>query len=944
MKKGQLFTIFFSIITFTFLLPIGLFAQVKADSPMYQKLKESGQLGKVNVEPSVSTLPPAKVKPHPSEKASACDCYIAPDATYTLAMQPNDDGSSANIPIPFNFNLYGNIYSSIYINNNGNITFNGPMSTFSASAFPSTINAIVAPFWADVDTRAGNGQVVYKITPTAVYINWEAVGYFNQHGDKLNTFQLIITDGSDPAIQGGNVAFCYQNMEWTTGDASSGVNGFFGTPATCGTNSGDGIAYFLISYFDHAGGSFDGPQGQPDGINWLDYKSFAFDASNTGNIPPIPQGIASCDTFKICSVGDTALFSIDFLSPEVGQTTSITFNNGGLNTLSQVSNTSGNSANIVLQAVGNNSNIGIYNVTITAVDNNVPPGVTVVPFVIQIDTTLNALDSSYLVTQDTCGSVDIGVAFGPYDTYLWDDFTVDSTSVLSNSQSYGVTVSLDGCYRYISDFFQIAAPLPINLLGSLSYCPPDTSTIVTIQNPGNYSAISWGLGNPALDSLNSANLPIGSYTITVMDSLGLCTSDTTFLISGSNSAIIFNDTLTCNPIFQAPLAISNGGTWSSNSNQITFNNPNSLSPIISIAAPGTYVLSFADDACNQILNVNISLPISPTILQDTTLCAMSLQIAGTVADAAGGQWAYTSGVGNVLNFSSSTINNNPLITANNPGIYQITFTDNVCNHIDTASVHFQLLPDINTANLACNYQYQINGTISDQGGVWTASDTCVHFSNPLGDNPLVWTNYAGIYTLTYTDIACNQVLTTQIHFPPYLETNLPDSSSCLGTSINLVPLSLPVPQYGWLSAVTLQSNYSPTWTGIWADGSTLPSASVTQSGAYIYSISNECYTTSDTAQINFYVCEITVPNIISMSSLSGNNLFSVNSNGIETFHCVIINRWGNFIYEYNDPSGSWNGMDQNGDLVNEGTYFYLIDATTEGGKEIKLHGFVVVHY
>ena len=118
MKKGQLFTIFFSIITICFLLPIGLFAQVKADSPMYQKLKESGQLGKYNVEPSVSNLPPAKVKPHPSEKASACDCYIAPDATYTLAMQPNDDGSSANIPIPFNFNLYGNIYTSIYINNN----------------------------------------------------------------------------------------------------------------------------------------------------------------------------------------------------------------------------------------------------------------------------------------------------------------------------------------------------------------------------------------------------------------------------------------------------------------------------------------------------------------------------------------------------------------------------------------------------------------------------------------------------------------------------------------------------------------------------------------------------------------------------------------------------------------------------------------------------------
>ena len=156
------------------------------------------------------------------------------------------------------------------------------------------------------------------------------------HGDKLNTFQLIITNGSDPVIHGCNVAFCYQDMEWTTGDASSGVNGFYGIPATCGANSGDGTSYFLISYFDHAGGSFDGPQGLPDGIDWLDNKSFAFDASNTGNIPPIAQGIASCDTFKICSIGDTAIFSLDFLSQEVNQTTSVTFSSGGLSTLTQL--------------------------------------------------------------------------------------------------------------------------------------------------------------------------------------------------------------------------------------------------------------------------------------------------------------------------------------------------------------------------------------------------------------------------------------------------------------------------------------------------------------------------------------------------------------------------------------------------------------------------------
>ena len=923
-----------------------VFAQVEVESPLYHQLKEQGQLGTIQIIPSNSTLPSAKVKVKPghTEKASACNCYIEPDASYTLAMLPNDDGSSVYIPITFSFNLYGTIYTGIYINNNGNITFNGPMSIFSASAFPSVINSIVAPFWADVDTRNGNGQVVYKVTPTAVYINWEDVGYYSMHGDKLNTFQLIITNGADPVIQGGNVAFCYQDMEWTTGDASSGVNGFYGTPATCGANSGDGIAYFLISYFDHAGGSFDGPQGSPDGIDWLDNKSFAFDASNTGNIPPIPQGIASCDTLKICSIGDTAIFSLDFLSPEVGQTTSITFNNGGLTTLTQVANNPGNSASIILQAVGNAGNLGVYNITVTATDNAVPPGVTVLPFVIQIDTTLNALDSSYLQTIDTCGSIDLGVANGPYDSYLWDDFITDSTNTINSTQFFGVTVSLNGCYRYIADSFVIINPIPIDLGGSLSYCPPDTAATVSLQNPLYYSNISWGLGTPALDTLFSVQLPIGTYTVSLLDSFGLCASDTTFIVTGANSAVIFNDTLVCDPVFQAPPVVSNGGTWSSTSNQISFNNVTSLSPIITINSPGTYAISFADDACNQLLNVNLTLPISPSVMADTTICAMNLTLNGTITPAGGGQWTYLSSPGNTLNFSPTSQSLNPSLTPNNPGIYQLVYTDNVCNHSDSLNVHFQLSPIIDVDALACNYQYQISGTISDQGGVWSCNDTCVNFSNPTSNNPLIWTNYAGIYTITFTDLACNQVLSQVVHFPAYLQTVLMDTSSCIGTSINLVQISYPIPQNPVLSQFTLQANYVPTLTGSWNNGSTLPSISVNQTGQYVYTSSNECYTASDTATVNFYPCDIEVPNIVSLSSTAGNNLFYVNSNGIQSFHCVIMNRWGNFIYEYNDPSGTWDATDQNGNLVTEGTYFYLIDAIMEGGKPVQMHGFVVVEH
>jgi hypothetical protein len=81
-----------------------------------------------------------------------------------------------------------------------------------------------------------------------------------------------------------------------------------------------------------------------------------------------------------------------------------------------------------------------------------------------------------------------------------------------------------------------------------------------------------------------------------------------------------------------------------------------------------------------------------------------------------------------------------------------------------------------------------------------------------------------------------------------------------------------------------------------------------------------------------------------LSSQAGNNIFFVNYSGLEEFNCVIINRWGNKIYEYTDPAGGWDGKTQDGTLVEEGVYFYKINAVLQGGEDIQLHGFVHLKY
>ena len=57
-----------------------------------------------------------------------------------LAMNRNDDGSSSRLDLPFTVDFFGNSFDTFFINNNGNVTFNGPVGTFTPSPFLFPIN------------------------------------------------------------------------------------------------------------------------------------------------------------------------------------------------------------------------------------------------------------------------------------------------------------------------------------------------------------------------------------------------------------------------------------------------------------------------------------------------------------------------------------------------------------------------------------------------------------------------------------------------------------------------------------------------------------------------------------------------------------------------------------------------------------------------------------
>ncbi|EGW06607.1 Alpha-tectorin [Cricetulus griseus] len=155
-----------------------------------------------------------------------------------------DDGSSSEIKLAIPVFFFGVPYRTVYVNNNGVVSFNVLVSQFTPESFPLTDGrAFIAPFWADVHNGI-RGEIYYRETmdpailrratkdirkyfkdmttfsATWVFIvTWEEVTFYGGSSTTpVNTFQaVLVSDGSYTFT-----LFNYYEINWTTGTASGG--------------------------------------------------------------------------------------------------------------------------------------------------------------------------------------------------------------------------------------------------------------------------------------------------------------------------------------------------------------------------------------------------------------------------------------------------------------------------------------------------------------------------------------------------------------------------------------------------------------------------------------------------------------------------------------------------------------------------------------------------
>ena len=163
----------------------------------------------------------------------------------------NDDGSTGLVSLGFTVDFFGLEFDDAYVNNNGNITFDSTLFTYTPFDLTSTGRQIIAPFFADVDTRTDSNPVQYGTGTVdgrdAWGVTWDEVNCYSANTNRpdtvRNTFQVVLIERSDTGPGNFDIEFNYDQIVWESGQASgSNANCTGGSSARVGYSNGSGDA------------------------------------------------------------------------------------------------------------------------------------------------------------------------------------------------------------------------------------------------------------------------------------------------------------------------------------------------------------------------------------------------------------------------------------------------------------------------------------------------------------------------------------------------------------------------------------------------------------------------------------------------------------------------------------------------------------------------------
>ncbi len=132
----------------------------------------------------------------------------------------NDD-EYIGVLLPFDFEFYDSTFSTVYISDNGYLSFaDSSPDDYTNEDIPlggADYEYLIAPFWDDLysEIAGGSGTIHVKDFGTYWVVQWVNMSHFDYN--HIGTFQVIL-------FQSGDIVFNFKNINYTAGGYTTGIN------------------------------------------------------------------------------------------------------------------------------------------------------------------------------------------------------------------------------------------------------------------------------------------------------------------------------------------------------------------------------------------------------------------------------------------------------------------------------------------------------------------------------------------------------------------------------------------------------------------------------------------------------------------------------------------------------------------------------------------------
>ena len=564
-----------------------------------------------------------------------------------------------------------------------------------------------------------------------------------------------------------------------------------------------------------------------------------------------------------------------------------------------------------------------------------------------------------------CGNGPLTLNAGnPGDTYTWSTGATTQTISVNTSGNYWVHVDSGGCIGADSILVNFVTNPVVNLGPDTSICTGNNITL----NAGNSGFnFLWSTGATTQTiNVNSA----GNYSVIV--SVGACTGTDTIHINVVNPPTVNlgNDTSICSGQ-QVTLNAGNPGDsyqWSTGATTQT----------ITATTSGTYWVHVSNGGCVSTDSLAITVVNNPTVNlgPDSTVCI------GTTVTLNAGNAGY--------NYLWNTGATTQTITVNTAGNYWVYVNIGACAGSDTIHLTTVNPPVVNLGN-----DTSVCSPLTVTLNAGNAGDFYLWSSGAISQT--ITANTSGTYWVLVNNGHCSTADSINVQIVPTPSVSLgPDTSICLGQSLSfdagnsgdtylwstgattqtinvdsagtywvrvnngncksldtttLTVITPPTPDLGGdkvicgITGTIAAGVTAPHY--LWSTGDTTSTINVYAPGGTYWLVASQgmCWK-SDSINVSFVHDSDywSPPNVFTPNADGKNDYFIPGIVSATNYDLKIFNRWGELMFETNNPLIHWDGKNKNSD-VPEGCYYWLAKYALgcEPDTIIKDKGFVMLY-